>query len=54
VHGVTFENDSACPIHEGGSSSQDHRCQHACEETGASNDKDLEIAKLKLDAFEIR
>ena len=30
------------------------RTQHAYEDVGASNDKDLEIAKLKLEAFELR
>ena len=30
------------------------RTQHAYEDVGASNQKDLEIAKLKLEAFELR
>ena len=31
-----------------------NRYQHVDQEIGASNEKDLEIAKLKLEAFELR
>ena len=44
---VTFEQLSP-------GSEQENRYMHADEEMGASNEKDFEIAKLKLEAFELR
>ena len=49
VHGVTFQDE-----HDGRNTHQIQAYEHPCEETGMSNDKDLEIAKLKLEAFELR